>query len=108
MWGGPTEDYRFGESIRQYLIRRGGFSPTEARDAWRLRQVLHGEDVKLTPTEVARLVDRVRVLVATELKGGLGRNADELPTIAEAPRWTARLIGMSVLPVDENEPKGDD
>jgi hypothetical protein len=76
----PTEQPVRGESIREFLVR-GGMSEHDAKTAWKLRQIMHGNvpfDSKLLD-DIGDRILQVRAVVGSNLKQRFGLTETHLP-----------------------------
>lgn len=74
-----------GASLRAYLMGPGGVSEDDARELWRLRQVVHGKNyfTRERASEMDGQVGRLRAAVLRLLKDAMGIPADVAPALLE-------------------------
>lgn len=105
--GGTVAKLVRGASIRQYLTDRVGVPEADAREMWRIRQAVHGENV-FTPQRLdslGRLVTILRAAVLLLLKQVIGYPLDERPALlsSNGPILSNLVTLGGHRPIDGND-----
>jgi hypothetical protein len=96
-----------GASLRRYIVELGGLDENDARDLWKLRQVVHGADVFTSSRMeiLGRLVPTLRAVVLSLLKAVLGDPLGQPPAMValDGPilGHTMALLGHRIVDKDE-------